>query len=285
MKRKKIVVSTAVLIIMFSLTFMSAANAIKIEKKADDISLKTAETSQLDDYTNITVHEAWDLLNDTSNGIQLPIDVRTDPEWEAGFIDTPFPESPIHYHLDRIKDPVGLQEFIDLYDGEDIIIYCAKGGRSFVATKIIMNTSFSGEIYNMVGGTTEWVAQGLPMRTNDPPEAPDIQGPTQGKKKTFYDYVLESEDPDMDGVRFFVDWGDGTNELTDYTESGIPIVANHAWEKDGTYTITCRTVDYYGAESENTTLDVTIPKTKLFEFNFYQFMNSRLTLLLKYLFS
>ena len=38
---------------------------------------------------NITVHEAWELLTDTDNGIQTPIDVRYEQEWEYGFIDTP----------------------------------------------------------------------------------------------------------------------------------------------------------------------------------------------------
>lgn len=285
MKRKKLVMSVAVLIIMFGLAFVSTANAIKIEKQATDITLNAPITTQVNEYTNLTVLEAYDLLTDTGNGIQLPIDVRTDPEWEAGFIDTPYPESPIHFHLDRIKDPAGLQEFIDLYDGEDIIIYCAKGGRSFQATKIIMNTSFSGEIYNMVGGTTEWVAQGLPMRTNDPPEAPDIQGPSGGKKKTHYDFILTSEDPDNDGVQFLVDWGDGTEDLTDFGDSGVPMVANHAWESDGTYRITCITFDYYGGESENTTHDIVIPKNKVTNFNFNMLKISKLAFLIRSIFA
>jgi len=284
MKRKKLVINLAVLIIMFSLASISTANAIKIEKKAADITLNIPVTTQFNEYTNLTVFEAWDLLNDTANGIQLPIDVRTDPEWEAGFIDTPYPESPIHFHLDRLEDPAGLQEFIDLYDGEEVILYCAKGGRSFTATKILMNSSFTGEIYNMVGGTSEWVAQGLPMRTNDPPEAPDIQGPSSGKKKTYYDFILIGTDPDTDGVRFFVDWGDDTNELTDFGDSGAPVIANHAWDSDGTYTITCRTQDYYGGESENTTMDIVIPKSKVANLNLNMLRISKLAFLIRSIF-
>lgn len=284
MKRKKLVINIAVLIIMFGLAFASTANAIKIEKQATDIILSATVTTQFDEYTNLTVFEVWDLLNDTANGIQLPIDVRTDSEWEAGFIDTPYPECPIHFLLDRLKDPAGLQEFIDLYDGEEVIVYCAKGGRSWQATEILVNSSFTGLIYNMIGGTSEWVAQGLPMRTNDPPETPDIQGPSSGKKKTYYDFILTSQDPDDDGVSFFVDWGDGTNEQTDFGESGVPMIANHAWESDGTYTITCRTQDYYGAESENTTMNIVIPKNKVANFNFNMLKISKLAFLIRSIF-
>ena len=47
---------------------------------------------RFDDFININVHEAWEFLNDTSNGIQIPIDVRKDYEWNDERIDTPVPE-------------------------------------------------------------------------------------------------------------------------------------------------------------------------------------------------
>ena len=42
-------------------------------------------------YTDILVQEAWGMLNDPSlsNGIQIPIDVRTDSEWYGERIDNP----------------------------------------------------------------------------------------------------------------------------------------------------------------------------------------------------
>jgi len=223
-------------------------------------------TKQLNDYTNITVYEAWDLLNDTTNGIQIPVDVRKDYEWEAGFINTPYPESPIHYCLDLLEEQSGLEEFIDLYDGKEVIFYCAKGGRSWVATQILVDSDFAGTIYNMVGGTTAWKTAGLPMRTNDPPEPPDIQGPGSGKKKTYYDFILNSQDPDEDGVKYFIDWGDGNTEWTDFSESGQPLIVNHAWDKQGTYTTIFRAQDYYGAESDNSTGNMIIPKNKILNF-------------------
>ena len=48
-------------------------------------------------YTNITVEQAWNFLTNTSNGIQIPIDVRYDNEWAVEHIDTPAPENPRHH--------------------------------------------------------------------------------------------------------------------------------------------------------------------------------------------
>lgn len=211
-------------------------------------------------FTNITVYEAWEFLNDTGNGIQIPVDVRTDGEWNAGFIDTPFPESPIHYCLALLQDETGLQEFLDLYDGEDVILYCAKGGRSFIATKILINANFTGTIYNMVGGIIAWEEAGFPVRGNEPPNKPTITGETQGKAGEEYEYIFKATDPDEDGVKYFIDWDDGTpQEETGYSPSGEEVTASHSWIEQGTYIIRAKAKDTYGAESDRGTLTVTMP--------------------------
>ncbi|MCJ7571509.1 MAG: hypothetical protein MUO82_06495, partial [Candidatus Thermoplasmatota archaeon] len=112
--------------------------------------------------TDITVDEAWDLLNDTSNGIQIPIDVRTEEEWKTEHIDTPSPENPIHHDYLEWSDPTILQEFISTYDGQQIILHCGLGGRSKNAANILVENNFSGIIYNMLGGLKEWKNQGYP---------------------------------------------------------------------------------------------------------------------------
>ena len=53
---------------------------------------------------NLTVNQTMELLNDTLNGKQTPIDVRTREEWNSGFIDAPWPECPIWFSLDDIKN-------------------------------------------------------------------------------------------------------------------------------------------------------------------------------------
>jgi len=153
-KRMAIVGVTA---LMIGLAFGSASNATNAQ---DSYILKTNQLNR--GYTNITAQEAWDYANDTSNGIQIPIDVRTDMEWKEEFIGTPVPEHPRHFCLDFLKVNETLMQFMDTYDGYDIIVYCKGGFRSFQATQILLDIGFTGEIYNMVGGITAWNSEGLP---------------------------------------------------------------------------------------------------------------------------
>jgi rhodanese-related sulfurtransferase len=111
---------------------------------------------------DITVGEAWNLLSDTSNGIQIPIDVRTEEEWKTEHIDTPSPENPRHHNYLEWSDPNILQEFISTYDGQQIIVICGVGGRSKIAANILAENNFNGVIYNMLGGLKEWKNQGYP---------------------------------------------------------------------------------------------------------------------------
>jgi rhodanese-related sulfurtransferase len=125
---------------------------------------------------NITVDEAWTLLNDTSNGLQIPIDVRTEEEWRTEHIDTPSPENPRHHDYLEWADPNILQEFMSNYDGKEIIIYCGVGGRSKIAANILKENGFNGIIYNMLGGLTQWKNQGYPTEGYTTFEIKNMQG-------------------------------------------------------------------------------------------------------------
>lgn len=112
-------------------------------------------------YTNITVHEAYELLITTSNGIQKPIDIRRLDEWRKGRIKTPPPEDPelwtdLHFGNN-------LQEFIDQYAGKEVVIYCRSANRSWTATKLLIENGFTGKIYHMLGGINVWVEAGYPL--------------------------------------------------------------------------------------------------------------------------
>jgi len=157
--KKWITLSTTALLI--GLILGLPGNAIIIE--SNHVSDMPAYNTILDDeYTNVTVNEAWDLLNDTANGIQIPIDVRTNEEWNDGYIDTPVPEHPRHYCLDLLWNETWLQQFMTLYNEMEVILYCAAGYRSFIATNILIDNGFSGTIYNMLDGMTGWIDEGLP---------------------------------------------------------------------------------------------------------------------------
>jgi len=280
--RKCLVFGTTAL--MVGLIFGSAVNAGIIgNRQVFDIDADNGVSLNLDDgITNITVYEAWDLLNDTSNGVQIPVDVRTNGEWDAGFIDTPYPESPIHYCLSLLQDPTGLQEFLEKYDGEDVIMYCAKGGRSWLAANILDGAGFTGTIYSMFGGTTAWEAAGFPMRGNEPPNEPTITGKTNVKVGKEYDYKFKATDPNEDGVKYFIDWGDNNTEWTDYHGSGEMVTVKHTWNEKGNYTIKAKTQDFYGNESDWATLTVIVPKNKALNFNLNLFETSKLTFYVRY---
>lgn len=113
-------------------------------------------------FIDISVEEAWELLNDVSNGIQIPIDVRRNDEWNIYHIDTPIPENPRHFRLDLLQDEYGLNEFLNNYNGKDVIIYCKAGSRSATAANILVENNFSGIIYNMVGGILDWRSEDFP---------------------------------------------------------------------------------------------------------------------------
>ena len=137
---------------------------------------------------NITIYESWELLNSTENGIQNPIDVRTDEEWKKEHIDTPIPENPKHYPLDELKNETKLKEFLSIYKYKTIIVYDNSGVNSSIAAQILFDNNFKGLLYNMNEGIDTWKEAGYPVKSNTPPKKPIITGST--KIKTGIEYIL-----------------------------------------------------------------------------------------------
>jgi len=125
------------------------------------------------------------------------------------------------------------------------------------------------------GYRTEWVLLSIDENTthdfilmdNQPPSAPDIEGPTVKPVPMPkpgpgpHNYTFKSTDPDGDNVYYYIDWGDG--EVTNWigpSESGEEVTHSHTWSEAGTHTIKAKAKDIYGAESDWGTLDVIIPK-------------------------
>ena len=98
---------------------------------------------------------------------------------------------------------------------------------------------------------------------NHNPNAPKITGKTNGEPEKYYVYTLSATDPENDFVKFEIDWGDGSEiEETFYSDGTRQ--ESHWWNDVGEYTIKARTIDSNGAESEWTSLQVTMPKAKSF---------------------
>jgi hypothetical protein len=81
-----------------------------------------------------------------------------------------------------------------------------------------------------------------------PPEPCKMVGPEVGKTEESYTYILSSIDPEGDDVRYYVDWGDGTEGWTDFFRSGEKINISHRWQKEGTCNVAFKTEDEHGAE-------------------------------------
>jgi rhodanese-related sulfurtransferase len=256
---KKIIVSICVIVLMLVSSGMTV-NATRIENKVENYMPQKLNDCPI----NITVQEAYDMLTTTADGIQIPIDVRRDDEWITGFIDTPYPECPRWYTLDLLKTEDGVEAFEDMYNGEEVIIYCKGGYRSLIASLILCyESNFTGTIYNMLGGITAWIDAGYPIRNNTPPAAPGIDGPFTGDPGQKLDYKFSTEDAENDGVYYWVDWNDtstpewsGPHEITDI------ITLNHTWEEKGTYVIKAKAMDFYGNESEVSEYEVAIPRNR-----------------------
>jgi len=230
-----------------TVVFSSSIGALLIENPAHMANKYTVV------YEDITVKEAYVLLTDTSNGIQIPIDVRTIGEWRAERINTPYPEFTRHFALSRLSG-AGIQEFISIYEGKTIILYCQSGGRSSNAAQILSDTGFNGTLYNMMGGINAWKNDGYPIQvSNHPPTVPSQpNGPVTVQRGYNASYTTNATDQDGNPLRYGWDWdGNGTvDEWTSYHPADRSISINHTWRERGSYQVRAKCQDSVGNESE-----------------------------------
>jgi hypothetical protein len=110
----------------------------------------------------------------------------------------------------------------------------------------------------------------LGVVVNNPPNAPEIDGPIKGKAGTSLDYTFNSVDPDGDQVKYIIDWGDGNIDTTDLNPSSTNVIVAHTWDVEGTFVIKVKAEDEYGLVSPESTLSVTIPRFKITPNTFLQ---------------
>ncbi|ENO12227.1 hypothetical protein MBGDC06_00231 [Thermoplasmatales archaeon SCGC AB-539-C06] len=98
---------------------------------------------------------------------------------------------------------------------------------------------------------------------NSPPEKPTITGPTSAKYGEEHTYEITATDPDDNDIYYYIDFGDGTEELTKGPyDSGKTTKVKHTWENEGTYIIKVKSRDTYDEKSDWVTLEVSMPKNK-----------------------
>lgn len=103
---------------------------------------------------------------------------------------------------------------------------------------------------------------------NNPPDPPEISGPTSGKIGVTYTYKITISDPDGDQLKKLeIDFGDDNITLfecgcTDSPwVSGTTLYVSHEWKVSGSYAVKARVMDIYWAWSDWSNLEVSMPKT------------------------
>jgi len=234
---------------------VQTASAKPVSTSCNDLSY----TLNGDGYTNITVIDAWNMTQCLCGGTYAPIDVRTDSEWIAEHIATPYPQYAQHWP--NLQNGENLSKFMDFYQGQQVIIYCNTGVRSFQAVKLLIANGFDGTIYNMIGGITEWKKQSLPVKPNEAPTKPNITATSHGVVGIPYKYTFTTSDSDYDDIYYCIQWDNSSKSECvgpfSVSEQGS---ATHTYETEGSYTIHVTAMDRYGFKSEVATLRIPMPK-------------------------
>ena len=102
------------------------------------------------------------------------------------------------------------------------------------------------------------------LSDNQPPNKPNINGPTSGKINDEYIYTTSTTDPDDDDVFYLFDWGNGmTSFIQGPYESGEECSGAGIWFDEGNYEIKVKAIDIHNAESEwSDPLSISIPKSR-----------------------
>ncbi|KKN01367.1 hypothetical protein LCGC14_1128440 [marine sediment metagenome] len=122
--------------------------------------LKSVSFVKAQSYTDISVQEAYNMIQDDSLYPNLVIlDVREQYEYDENHLynATLIPRLEID---DRISELLP-------YNDTEIIVYCRTGGRSAMASQNLDENHHFTKIYNMLGGINAWIDAGFPVWTPD----------------------------------------------------------------------------------------------------------------------
>jgi len=112
------------------------------------------ETPLTQTIVNASPQEAFALIQENLNNPDFVIlDVRTSGEFTEEHIENAIN---LDYYSDTFQDDLN-----QLDKNKTCLIYSQSGGRSGEALDMMAELDFS-EVYNMLGGITQWTAQGLP---------------------------------------------------------------------------------------------------------------------------
>ena len=123
-------------------------------KHSDALTLGQQVVKREGAITAISPKQAQELMQQRED--LLVVDVRTAQERKRAAI-----ADSIHVPMQDI-----FQNKTSLSNDQPVLLYCAVGGRSSAAAYWLQKNGFT-EIYNLVGGISEWQKQGLPVVVGD----------------------------------------------------------------------------------------------------------------------
>jgi len=101
------------------------------------------------------------------------------------------------------------------------------------------------------------------IQENQPPENPDIYGPSSLKVNEEGTYTVSSIDNNGDQVYFYIDWNDG--DILDWDgpyDSSETVKYKHTWTSKDNYTIKIKAKDTFDCESDWTEYDIKITNAR-----------------------
>jgi hypothetical protein len=110
-----------------------------------------------------------------------------------------------------------------------------------------------GTDWNLLWTSMDWVMGWTISEPPDtsPPTTPEVNGPVRGKSGAEYQYTCISNDPELEEVYFYIDWGDeNVSGWIGPFDSGEIVETPYSWQYKGEYVIRIRAKDVNGAESE-----------------------------------
>ena len=128
---------------------------------------------------------------------------------------------------------------------------------------------------NLFAENTHWdefLKTYLEIESNSPPNIPTISGEEKGTVGEELEYTFSGNDPNNDNLCFYIEWGDESNEWSDFMSSDEDISITHVWNEKGSFEIRAKCVDQFGEESDWGTLTVTMPKTREFSNSIFEVM-------------
>ena len=102
-------------------------------------------------YAELSAVDADKILQNTN---PLVLDVRTQMEFQQGYIQgaSLLPVQVLQQNIHKLEP----------YKNQDILIYCATGNRSTVASRLLIEAGFM-KIYNLRYGIVDWAKRGYPV--------------------------------------------------------------------------------------------------------------------------